>query len=91
MDMHKNTVCSLLFFTPKSANVFNLFGLFSREETDSGFEAWIDAYAPVLKIDTTDYWLKQVKEYYGIRQTPWIVVINQNKVVMNELALESVE
>jgi len=54
IDSHKQTICSLMFYTPKSANVFNLFGLFSWEETDSNFEAWINEYASLMKVDASN-------------------------------------
>ena len=36
--MHKSEVAAMIFYTPKSANVFNLFGLFGKEELDSSLE-----------------------------------------------------
>jgi len=56
-----------LFYTPKSANVFNLFGLFSKEETDSSFESRINEYSSLMKVDATDYRMQSLKQYYGIK------------------------
>lgn len=69
----------MIFYTPKSANVFNLFGLFSKEEVDSTLESNIADLTPILKIDVSNKKLESIKNFYEIKQTPYIIVIDHNK------------
>ena len=79
----------MIFYTPKSANVFNLFGLFGKEELDSSLEQWISDLCPVIKIDATNKALEQVKNFYEVRSTPFIIVIDHNKAAFAELVADS--
>ena len=54
----------MLFYTPGSSGLFSLFGLFSKEETDSDFELSVAEHANMIKIDVTNSDLKPVKDYY---------------------------
>ena len=78
----------MIFYTPKSANVFNLFGLFGKEELDSGLEQWISELCPVIKIDVTNKKVEQVKNFYEIKTTPFIILIDHNKASFSEMVDE---
>jgi len=58
--------------------LFNLFGLFSKEETDSNFEKKMADIAHLIKIDVTSKELEPVKNYYEIDKTPFLVVLNKD-------------
>jgi hypothetical protein len=64
--------------------VFNLFGLFGKDEVDSSLENKIAELVPVLKIDATNSRLETVKNFYQVKSTPYIVLINKNKAVLQE-------
>jgi len=60
--------------------LFNLFGLFSKEETDSNFEKRMSEIAHLMKVDVTSKELEPVKSFYEVDKTPFIVVLNKDRV-----------
>jgi hypothetical protein len=84
-------VAALMFVTPKSSSFFNLFGLFGSEEIDQAGEARLAAMTSVMKIDTSNPKLVPVKEYFEVKQTPWLIVLDKDRVAFQEVLSDKSE
>lgn len=84
LTKNDNSVASLLFHTPKSSGLFTLFGLFSKEETDSDFMKRVAENSHMMKVDVTNPALQDTVERYHVDETPWIVVQDKGKIEISE-------
>ncbi len=80
-----------MFYKPKSSNLFNLFGLFAKEETDSNFEKWMADIAHLMRVDVTSKELEPVKNYYEVDKTPFLIVLNHDWVSFSEIPNDQTE
>lgn len=83
-ESNKDDVASLLFYTPRSKGPLSLFGLFTKEETDSDFEARVAEVGHLMKVDVTNPDLAEVKEFYQIEETPRLISWRDGKLVIDE-------
>lgn len=84
LEQREERSASLLFYTPKSKGLFSLFGVFSKEETDSTFMAEVGENTDLLKIDVTNPEFQHTASAYNVIETPRIFTFDQGVLVINE-------
>lgn len=84
LTAHQDSVSSLLFYSPKSKGLSNLFGIFTKDEVDSDFMAKVAENSHLMKIDASQDQYSDLKDRFGFEQTPWIVVYDHGRQVMSE-------
>ena len=84
LEKNKDKESAIMFTTPKSTGIGNLFGLFSSDEYDSALDQKIADNVDLLKVDVTKDGFEDLQKKYGVDETPRLVVNDKGTPVLNE-------
>ena len=91
LEKNKDKESAVMFYTPKSTGIGNLYGLFSSDEYDSALDQKIADNVDLLKVDVTKDGFEDLQKKYDVDETPRLVVNDKGTPVLNEKPDEDTE